>query len=854
MMIYYFSGTTAPQLSQVGGKAKALIETTQAGFPVPEGLVLSVDFFEPWLNDIKESEDFINILTHTTKENCDKIKVIAKNMRFNEHQRKVFNEHIKGLDGTVFAVRSSSPEEDLVGTSFAGMYETYLGQLKENLEEVVARAFSSCFDYRVMLYKKQNSIVLEQTSIAIIIQKQIASEISGVGFSLNPLNNAYDEVVINASFGLGEAIVSGIVTPDMYTFDTVKHEIIEKKVNEKSVGLWLNSDGGTTEKKNLNKNKQALSDEQIIELSGMIKKCEQHYGQPMDIEWAYESGKLYLLQSRPITTYLPFFEELLTKPGEAKRFYIDLMMMTQGVSEPMSVMGMDVWRKLIYITKSGLLSTAIGGTAPVINGREYLSVTAYQKVLGKKTGRKALDTYDGNIKKIFDVIDLDAHAYIGKPEGTKGYMGRSLKKAFGMIPELMKALYSDSDKIIDDYLKQAKSFATTLEQLDNNRPMNENVDEVMMNFEVLMQSLSPILAGMLAQQSIKKIFKKDNIDAEITALNMDLNGNPTSEMGNLLFSMACSNEFKEIENRNDFVVKTKNNTLPLPLQKQFEQFMSLYGSRGFKEIDVATERSYEDFGMVYDKLDKINTEENQNLTVKSKREEAYNKLLKLAREKGKEKKFVKAAARLKATFGYREYPKFMLVNAFSGIHKLCLDLGKQWVIEGRLETCNQIFDLNIDEITRAQTDINFNLMTARDKNLGGYRKVEHIKQWPLVIDSRGKIHRPILEINEGDILGDAIAPGKVIGKAKILTSPYEKPLHPEEILITRATEPSWTPIFTNAAGIVMEIGGPLQHGGIIAREYGIPCVSGLIGIMDMLKDGDLIEVDGNKGSVRLIEQ
>jgi pyruvate,water dikinase len=854
MMIFYFSETTVPQLSQVGGKAKALIETTQAGFPVPDGLVLSVEFFEPWLNDIKESEDFINMLTHTTKENCDKIKTIAKSMRFNEHQRKIFNKYINDLDGTMFAVRSSSPEEDLVGTSFAGMYETYLGQLKENLEEIVALAFSSCFDYRVILYKKQNNIVLEQTSIAIIIQKQIASEISGVGFSLNPLNNAYDEVVINASFGLGEAIVSGIVTPDMYTFDVVKHKIIEKKVNEKSVALWLNSDGGTTEKKNLNKNQQALSDEQIIELSGLIKKCEQHYGQPMDIEWAYESGDLYLLQSRPITTYLPFFEKLLTKPGEAKRFYIDLMMMTQGVSDPMSVMGMDVWRKLIYITKSGLLSTAIGGTAPVINGREYLSVTAYQKVLGKKTGRKALDTYDGNIKKIFDVIDLDAHAYNGKPEGTKGYMGRSWKKAFGMIPELMKALYSDSDKIIDDYLKQAKSFAKSLEQLDNNRAMNENIDEVMMNFEELMQSLAPILAGMLAQQSIKKIFKKDNIDAEITALNMDLNGNPTSEMGNLLFSMACSNEFKEIETRSDFIMKASNKNFSSSLQQQFDQFMSLYGSRGFKEIDVATTRSYEDFGMVYDKLDKINTEENQNLMVKAKREEAYNKLLKLAREKGKEKKFVKAASRLKATFGYREYPKYMLVNAFSVIHKICLELGKQWVFEGRLETYNQIFDLNIDEITRAQTDTNFNLMVAREKNLEGYRKVEHIKQWPLVIDSRGKIHRPVLEINDGDILGDAIAPGKVIGKAKILTSPYEKPLHPGEILITRATEPSWTPIFTNAAGIVMEIGGPLQHGGIIAREYGIPCVSGLIGIMDMLKDGDLIEVDGNKGVVRLIEQ
>ena len=111
-----------------------------------------------------------------------------------------------------------------------------------------------------------------------------------------------------------------------------------------------------------------------------------------------------------------------------------------------------------------------------------------------------------------------------------------------------------------------------------------------------------------------------------------------------------------------------------------------------------------------------------------------------------------------------------------------------------------------------------------------------------------------MEIKDGDIIGQAIAPGKVRGRAKVLHSPYEKPLNPGEILIVTATEPSWTPIFINAAGVVMEVGGPLQHGSIISREYGIPCVSGLMGIMDIIKDGDLIEVDGSNGVIRIIEE
>ena len=132
--------------------------------------------------------------------------------------------------------------------------------------------------------------------------------------------------------------------------------------------------------------------------------------------------------------------------------------------------------------------------------------------------------------------------------------------------------------------------------------------------------------------------------------------------------------------------------------------------------------------------------------------------------------------------------------------------------------------------------------------------VENVKNWPLVIDSRGKIYNAKIDPKKGDLVGSAIAPGVVRGRAKVLKTPYEKPLNPGEILVTKATEPSWTPIFINAAGVIMEIGGPLQHGGIIAREYGIPCVSGMMGIMDVVKDGDMLEVDGNNGIVKIIKE
>ncbi|MEN8904510.1 MAG: PEP/pyruvate-binding domain-containing protein [Clostridiales bacterium] len=853
-MIYNFNEKNIPVLLQVGSKAKALIETTNAGFPVPEGIVLSVEFFKTWLEAVKSSEQFKTALLSTTKENCDSVKTIALGMRFDDAQQQEVDKYVSSLKGHIFAIRSSSPEEDLEGKSFAGMYETYLGTKRDDIEKIVVLTFSSCFDYRVMDYKKKNGLTLQNTSIAIIIQRQVESDVSGVGFSLNPLNNAYDEVVINASFGLGETIVSGTVTPDMYTYDFVKKNIIEKKVNTKEVGLWIGENGSIIEKENIQKDKQALTDEQIVKLSTLIKNCEKHYGKPMDIEWAFENDVLYLLQSRPITTYLPFFKEFLTKPGESKRFYIDLMILTQGFDEPMSVLGMNLWSEMLYIIKGGMMSFQVNGTAPTIYGREYISITAYQKVAGKRNANKFLDNYDGNLKKIFEGINLNEHPYKGRPDGTKGFVKKTFKIFLGMLPVVLKSVFADYNEVIKDYKRTTDNIIINTRKLNKDVNFKEISEVIVTNIYSLMSKTALIFAGMIAQRSIKKMFKGENIESELIALNMDLDGNPTSEMGNLLFYMACTSDFKKVSSREDFVKKAENRKYSSEFLKLYDEFMEKFSVRGFKEIDVASKRIYEDIGILYDKLIEINTDENQILTVEEKREEVYNKLLKISKEKGKEKKFVKAAMKLKATFGYREHPKYMIVCIYAMLHKICLEIGEKWVIEGRLEDKYQIFDLKIDEISRAQRDHKFDLMKVREKNLEGYKKVEHVTEWPLVIDSRGKIYKPKLELKDGDIIGDSIAPGKVVGKAKVLHSPYEKSLYPGEILIARMTEPSWTPIFTNAVGVIMEIGGPLQHGGIIAREYGIPCVSGLVGIMDIVKDGDLLEVDGYNGVVRLLER
>jgi pyruvate,water dikinase len=802
---------------------------------------------------VKSTDVFSAALEKPTKETCHVVKAMAEGMSFDDKQKAAFDHALAGLPGDLFAVRSSSPEEDLEGASFAGMYETLLGVKPDGVEEAVAKAFASCFDVRVMAYKKQKGMDLAASSIAVVVQRQLASEVSGVGFSLNPLNNCFDEVVINASFGLGEAIVSGLVSPDHYVYDAAAKELIEKKVTEKAIGLFLKEDGGIEEKELKDKDIQALSDGQIVELADLIKDCEAYYGKPVDTEWAYEGGKLYLLQARPITTYLPFFEELLTEPGAPKRFYIDLMMMTQGFTEPMSVLGLELWGEMLNRLKQGTMGPDVNGTSPAIHGRQYLSPTAIQKVLGKKNGARILTGYDGNIRKIFEGIDLNAHPFAGIPVGSEHFKSRILKVALKMLPNMVKAIVADHESVVAAYNQTAQEVMSGARDLKKETDFEENVDFILTLLEEISNTIGIMYAGMMAQRSIKKRFKGQDIEKEFAAMAMDLDGNPTSEMGRLLFSMASADAFKQVESREAFKAQAETRSFDEAFLKVYDEFMEKYAVRGFKEIDVASMRIYEDLGLLYDKLIEINTEDNQILHVKEKRQEAYDRLRQAARENGFEKKFIRAADKLKATFGYREHPKYVVVYIYAMLHNICLEMAEDWVEAGRLDKAYEIFDLTIKEIARAQRDSDFDLRAARDKNLEGYAKVAHIKTWPLVIDSRGKIYRADLEIRDGDIIGDAIAPGKVVGKAKVLKSPYEKPLNPGEILVTRATEPSWTPIFTNASGVIMEVGGPLQHGGIIAREYGIPCVSGLIGIMDMVKDGDLLEVDGTNGLVKIMD-
>lgn len=850
-MIYEFTTTSNPPIRLVGGKAKGLMESTRAGFPVPEGVVLSVDFFEPWLAAIKSTAEWRVFLEEGSPENCNPIASAIDELSFTAQQRSELDKYLERLPGEVFSTRSSSPEEDLEGTSFAGMYETYLGVTRDKIEGFVRKTFASCFDYRVMTYKRKNGISLDKTSIAVVIQRQIQSEVSGVAFSLNPLNNAYDEVVINASFGLGEAIVSGLVTPDTYIVDKTNFEILAKNVNSKEIEFRLASDGGITKQAVAHPDDQALTEEQILELSRLVCRIEAANGKPMDTEWAIESGKLYLLQDRPITTHIPLFPEMLTEPGENKELYMDFLLITQGFSEPMSDLGIDIWAKMVHIGNG--LPRGKDGILWAIHGRHYMSMSHLMRVSPMML--KTFSSHDEPTKRIFAGLDESQFTRGKTPEKLKGFLWQTAKHMVPMYAgSVLEGLFSSQAALKDYEEASAKVWNFLHDHLGKStKPFAELVDESLQGFGELTKEIGGVLtAANIAKWEIEHMFKKhDEAKDLIVSLAMNLPHNPVADMAALMQKIAASPEFISTTTAKDFDSKLANRSYSAEFLSLYDDYMTKYGCRCAKEIDIATPRNSENIDHVFSALKQIDITDNASLSIRQRSEDAYDTLYQLAQSMGKEERFAKIAKIYKDLIGYRDHPKYMYVVAVSLLRTKALELGQQWQREGRLDSPEQIFSLSVEQIARAEQDGDVPVLELVHANRAPYQLVAHVKDWPRIIDSRGKIYRASFSAKEGELAGEAISPGLVKGRAKVLLSPYEKPVGKGEILVCKASEPSWAPVFINASGIVMEVGGPLQHGAIIAREYGLPCVSSVLHATKVIKDGDMIEVDGSNGVVRL---
>lgn len=872
--MYQFSTTETPDIGEVGGKALSLIIMKQKGLPVPQGFVLTVDFFKPWIETLQTRQEWKLLQSHETQDiikAATKLKVMCKSLELTENQLACLSEALESIktSDNLFAVRSSSPEEDLEGASFAGGYETSLGIPVSEIGSAIRQSFASSFDERVFTYKLQQGFPIDNPQIAIIVQEQIDADSAGVAFSLNPMNNCYDEAVINANYGLGESVVSGQVTPDVFVVDKVSREIIDTKIGAKEVVINLSPNGGVTESKASDRNQACINPEQVLVLTDFINKIESIFQKPMDIEWAFSENELYILQARPITSYVPLTEEMQTKPGEPKRLYSDALLLEQGVQEPLSVLGANYVDYVLKQMGSALGSVELGpdGIAFTLGCRYYLNLSNALKVLGTDAPIGPGGFKDPNVTAILESIDTKQYE---KRKLPKDLQSVRRKMVFKMIPLMMSVMKGarNPEALMQKFLEEEPTQLQLIEDLmEHDLSIDQLATSLTMNdFYNTKYGIPMIMAPQRAFSSIEKMFKDEleDLHDDILSLGMALPLNKTTEMGEAMYNLSSFDDIRNCESSEEFLLLLENGKLSPEFVQDWNQFIKAFGFRCIREIDVAVPRPSEQPAILFNQLKNmfyVNEKEAEPKTIferaRLQRETAYQKLLKIATKKGrrKAKQFESYYKIIYTLGGYRENPKQYIIWTVSLFRKRVLEVAQTFVDEKRLDSVDQIFDLKVEEIDNALENPSLDLRSLVQKNTEFQKKLKRSGPVPPVIDSRGRAYfPPRKESSEGDLVGESISPGVVQGKVKVLHHADEKKILPGEILVTRATDPGWTPLFINAGGIVLEVGGPLQHGAIVAREYGIPCVSGIGGVMERLKDGEMIEVDGSNGIVRIVEE
>lgn len=311
-----FSQLNKNEANVAGGKGASLGEMTNAGIPVPPGFVILSECFEQFLRETDLIQEIDSILhrvnhkeIHTVEAASEEIRELILNAEMPGDIADEINRSFKDLDTKYVAVRSSATAEDGKDHAWAGQLESYLNTIEEDVLKRVKLCWSSLFTPRAIFYRFEKGLHTTKISVAVVIQKMIESEFSGIAFSVHPVTEDYNQLIIEAGFGLGEAIVSGSVTPDSYVVEKKPRNILDINISTQDRGLYRSEKNSTEHGNNEwrsipepTASSQVLTKEQILELSEIILKIENHYGFPCDIEWAYENRKFYIVQSRPITT------------------------------------------------------------------------------------------------------------------------------------------------------------------------------------------------------------------------------------------------------------------------------------------------------------------------------------------------------------------------------------------------------------------------------------------------------------------------------------------------------------------------------------------------------------------------
>ncbi|UDW01312.1 phosphoenolpyruvate synthase [Bacillus cereus] len=854
------------QLFLVGGKGLNLGELSNIqGIQVPEGFCVTTVGYEQAIGKNGAFQTLLNQLTMLKIEERDRIGEISKQIREVIMAVEIPVDVVESVahylshfgDEHAYAVRSSATAEDLPYASFAGQQDTYLNIIgKENILQHIKKCWASLYTDRAVIYRMQNGFDHNQVSICVVVQKMVFPEASGILFTADPITSNRKVLSIDASFGLGEALVSGLVSADNYKVK--EDEIVEKVIATKKLAIYGRKEGGTERKKIApNQQKiQTLTEQQILQLARIGRQIEAYFGCPQDIEWCLVDDTIYIVQSRPITTLYP-----IPEVNDGKNHVYISVGHQQMMTDAMKPLGLSFF----------LLTTS----APMCKAGGRLFVDATQRLASPASRDYLINTLGKSDPLIRDalttVIERENFIELLSDDEKEKDLSKKVPPASSQPqpendPEIVTNLIKNSESSIEE-LKRNMQTKSGVDVLDFILEDIQQLKKVLFNS----QSIAIIMAGMNASSWINEKMEQwlgEKNAADV--LSQSVQHNITSEMGLALLDVAdvirpypeviAYLQHVEDDSFLDELIQFKGGE---KVRDAIDAFLNKYGMRCSGEIDITKTRWSEQPATIIPMIlnhirdfeygaSKRKFEEGLQEALK-KEKELLERLQHLPDGEQKVEETKRMIRNIRNFIGYREYPKYGMIHRYFIYKQALLKEAEKLVQNNVLDEIEDIYYLTFEELHEVVRTNKLDYKIIH-KQKNAYKLYEKLTP-PRVITSDGEIitgkyKRENLPAEA--IVGLPVSSGVVEGRARVILNMEDTNLEDGDILVTAFTDPGWTPLFVSIKGLVTEVGGLMTHGAVIAREYGLPAVVGVENATKLIKDGQRIRVHGTEGYIEVL--
>ncbi|MDW8806567.1 phosphoenolpyruvate synthase [Streptomyces scabiei] len=837
---------------------------------VPAGFCVTTDAFRQIMAQVPSMDDLLDQLSRLDPEDGEATRTLSAEIRRTIEEIVVPDELAHAIaaalaelgEGTACAVRSSATAEDLPTASFAGQQDTYLNVVgTAAVLRHVSRCWASLFTERAVVYRRRNGIDHRRVHMAVVVQQMVFPEASGILFTADPVTGNRKVATVDAGFGLGEALVSGLMNPDV--FKVRDGEVVTRTIAAKPRALHALPDGGTHEVAVAPQRQEqpALTDAQVVRLVGIGRRIEAYFGRPQDIEWCLADDDFRIVQSRPITTLFPVpvrgTGDRGTGDREAVREYHVYVSVGHGqmMTDPMKPLGLSMWRltamvpmheaggRLFVDVTPRLASPASRtGLLDVIGRGDPLTRDALETVLERDDVVTLPDTAPGRppVGGEFDPAETD-------PSVVAELIGRSQAS----VAALERDIRTKSGPALFDFLAEAFE--------EHKRVLSDPL-----NIRAIMVAMEG--TWWLNDRLQEWLGEKNAADT----LTLSAPDNITSEMGLELLDVADVIrphpevvEFLQGVRDEDFLGELGRLPGGAEARDAIEAYLDRYGMRCVGEIDITRPRWRERpttlVPVILDHVRNIEPGaaerrfEEGRQKARKKAAEVVARLRALPDGDRRADETQRMIDQVRAFIGYREYPKYGIISRYFLYKQALMREAERLVRAGVLATEEDVFYLTFQEFHQVSRShqVDDRLIQQRKDAFRSY----HGLTPPRVLTSDGEALTGTYrrdDVPAGGLAGLPVSAGVVEGRARVVLDMAEADLETGDILVTTYTDPSWSPLFVGIAGLVTEVGGLMTHGAVIAREYGLPTVVGVEQATRLIRNGQRIRVHATDGYVEIL--